>query len=117
LIGRKFGKLSVIEEDFDRSKSDGRGRKWKCTCECGAQVSYYGGALKARTNTTCKGSKCRDAFPLNGGEVYNSWTVLNQIKKMKVWYVMCRCVCGVKKRNKERSIDEWTKQELWLCWF
>lgn len=47
LIGQKFGFLTVIEKDPQRTK-DGS-VKWICQCDCGNIVSVRGGALKLKT--------------------------------------------------------------------
>ena len=51
LSGMKFGKLTVVEKDLERSKKSAT--YWKCQCECGNITSVFSGNLKSGKTTTC----------------------------------------------------------------
>ncbi|MBA7643217.1 hypothetical protein ES703_50936 [subsurface metagenome] len=49
--GKKFGKLTVIERNYRRKKSDGP--YWLCRCECGNTSIVYGGSLRCGHTRSC----------------------------------------------------------------
>ena len=49
LIGKKFGRLTVIERIFD-GKSNTR---WKCLCDCGKETTSTTGNLKNNKHKSC----------------------------------------------------------------
>lgn len=55
MVGRKFGRLTVIEEDLERyAAMQGRKRVvWKCICDCGKEVSVRGEDLRSGNTTSC----------------------------------------------------------------
>jgi hypothetical protein len=61
LIGQKFGKLTVLEQDFDYIPK--KGSRWKCVCSCGNIKSYYGRNLKVGDAKTCGSKNCR--YPIH----------------------------------------------------
>ena len=50
IIGKKFGKLTVIKPDV--SSSEG-GNKWVCQCECGNVISVFGNDLTSEQIRSC----------------------------------------------------------------
>ena len=50
LTGQKFGKLTVIEEDFDNKTKK---RRWICICECGAKKSVDQYHLRSGATVSC----------------------------------------------------------------
>ena len=57
LIGKRFGKLTVIEKDekdYIAPKSKNKYIRWICKCDCGNSVSIMGGSLMAKKTTKCK---------------------------------------------------------------
>lgn len=50
LLGRKYGKLSVIK--FDSFDNNGK-RKWLCSCECGKTIVVRAADLKSGKNISC----------------------------------------------------------------
>ena len=58
LIGKKFGKLTVIEKSDNYIQPSGRIREmWKCKCECGNIKTYRTDVLKHITSCGCLRNK------------------------------------------------------------
>lgn len=55
LIGKKFGRWTVIDEAPNRVSSSGKTRSimWKCRCECGTVKDVGARALKTGMSTSC----------------------------------------------------------------
>lgn len=55
LIGKTFGKLTVIgyDDSYKVDKTNGWNHKWICQCECGNTVSVFGGNLTQLHTTSC----------------------------------------------------------------
>ena len=65
LTGNKFGELTVIKPDIERTKSNNDGTYWICECSCGNIVSYLGTHLKNGSCTTCGNRKIHRAGQKN----------------------------------------------------
>lgn len=50
LIGKKYGKLTVVEKT---KKRQGKNIVWKCLCECGNYTDVSGGRLKTGNTKSC----------------------------------------------------------------
>ena len=53
LIGKKFGKLIVLERDMTKPHGHGKDPYWICQCECGNKVSVRGGSLRQGKTKSC----------------------------------------------------------------
>ena len=55
LVGRKFGKLTVVERasDYIVPKNGQHQIMWKCKCDCGNTTVVRGSTLKNKTSTSC----------------------------------------------------------------
>lgn len=56
LTGQHFGKLTVLERDFNYLTKNGkkpRGSQWKCSCDCGGQITTSAKSLKKGTIISC----------------------------------------------------------------
>lgn len=51
LTGSKFGRLTVI--GLDQDKSTKRRKYWLCACDCGVYCSKYGENIKSRKTQSC----------------------------------------------------------------
>ena len=51
LLGKKFGKLEVIELCEEKTKT--RGSLWLCKCECGKLIKLASNSLTSGNNKTC----------------------------------------------------------------
>lgn len=82
MIGEKFGRLTVIEQD-PTSTIDGK-RKWICVCDCGKRVSVIGTHLRNGNTTSCgcykldllreRVTKCPNKNP----HLYTAWRNMKQ---------------------------------------
>ena len=98
LIGRRFGKLTVIEES--EPKWDNRGkpiRMMLCKCDCGKSSVVKATSLKSGHSKSCG---CEKAAENLTGKRYGLLTVIDEAeyhitsggRKLKAW--KCRCDCG-----------------------
>ena len=104
LIGLRFGKLVVLERDFNAPK--GHGAFWTCKCDCGNIVSIRGDSLRSGKTTSCgKTNKCSERAPRPvidlTGKRFEKLTVVKRASeklykhtsgKQAVWE--CKCDCG-----------------------
>ncbi|MCI8378602.1 MAG: hypothetical protein HFH72_08810 [Lachnospiraceae bacterium] len=99
LVGEKFGKLTVV--DIDEEKSKNGKLVWRCACDCGNRLSVAGGNLKSGHTKSCGCSKrnihSRNFKDLTGMK-FGRLTVLREDKaRRKKIYWECVCECGNKK--------------------
>lgn len=52
LTGKKFGKLTVINRDFERTDAS-KQAFWWCVCDCGEKISVGRGSLKSGATRSC----------------------------------------------------------------
>ncbi len=75
LIGRKIGRLRVIE----RAANDGKGRaRWTCKCDCGSKTVIQGSSLATGKTQSC-GCLNRDVHRTHGGpntSEFRAWTAM-----------------------------------------
>lgn len=91
MIGKKFGKLTVIEELPERTKA--HKKRYRCICECGNYHDVVGSSLRSGMVKTC--GKCHSY--LNIGEKYGKLTVLEYSNKKRpngARIYKCKCECG-----------------------
>lgn len=94
LTGKKFGKLTVLNEDYSGGKA---GRIWTCTCECGNTTKATCAALRNGGKKSCG---CIQRYDLTGQKI-NMLTVLKKIKRKDGrHYYECLCECGGKSTAK-----------------
>lgn len=54
LIGKKFGRLTVIERAPNHIQQNGRSViMWKCKCDCGNMTTVRGDGLKSGATKSC----------------------------------------------------------------
>ncbi len=89
LIGRKFGKLTVIGQSDEREK---RGtKKWDSICDCGNKHTVSGGSLRHGRSTHCG---CNRKEPKNK----------NNNREEQIWkHLYCSTR---KKRSKKNGIPK-----------
>lgn len=93
LVGRVFGKLTVLEFD---SRTKGSGSKWKCKCICGDIVYGRARSLLCGDKKTCGKKRCRTENLI--GKIFGFWKVIDYDtdrsdgSRHSFW--ICKCKCG-----------------------
>ena len=109
LVGRKFGKLTVISELETRLDKSGRRRRvWLCRCECGKLKPVAQSNLRAGCGTQscgCRKGKKTVEYPGPGNLIGNRYGRLTVLRKAELsdsradsrkHYWECACDCGNK---------------------
>ena len=94
LTGEKFGKLTALE--LDKERSDNKNKIWKCQCECGNVVFFFFLHLRNGNTTSCGCIKIKNLE----GKRFGKLTVLERAedktqkngKRLIMW--RCKCDCG-----------------------
>lgn len=92
LIGKKYGKLLVIDTFYRRNKQ-GSNKLWcKCICDCGNSVNIRAQNMKDNSSHSC--GKCRE-LELVGKKfgqlkVVDTFYKTNSRNKNDLW---CKCIC------------------------
>ena len=89
LTNQKFGKLLVLERDYEKSL---KRPFWKCQCECGNIKSISSDHLLNRNTKSCG---CLNKYQLSGKK-FGMWTVLERAEKKSennkgLWKCLCEC--------------------------
>lgn len=97
LTNQQFGKLTVIERDYDYCKLHNLKRErvyWKCICECGNIISVASDALRSGGTTQCPNCKCKNEVGHRYGKllVVAPAILSTKSKGNKSW--ICKCDCG-----------------------
>lgn len=92
LIGQKFGQLTVLCLDEEKTKTSKRAH-WLCECDCAdhTRISVASSNLKSGNSTRCKYCRSQNLV----GQVFNKLTVLKRVidEQDKVKW-LCQCECG-----------------------
>lgn len=97
LIGQKFGRLLVIEQD--KNNTSHRGKYWKCQCDCGKFTSVRGDQLTSGKIQSC-GCLQREKASENKineiGNKYGLLTVIDYYPSDNEGHARwkCKCDCG-----------------------
>ena len=96
LTGQKFGRLTVLEKDLERSKNT---TYWKCICECGKEFSTRGTSLRNGKTTSCgcaRIEKVKESLTIDlTGQIFGNLTVIKQVQtEEKGAHWLCQCKCG-----------------------
>lgn len=99
LVGRKFGRLTVVSEIPERQ---GRRVKWNCLCECGQETQVVTGHLTGGRIRSCgclQKDFARSTKRNKLGQRFGRLTVIGETSHRKngkvVW--LCQCECGATK--------------------
>jgi hypothetical protein len=109
LTGQRFGQLTVIELDKERSKLvSNRSSRWICQCDCGNLHTASSDNL-CRGNTKSCGCLKYEKFPKDlTGLIFYRLTVLGKSKRCnkKGYHVFwdCKCQCGNKTTVESSSL-------------
>ena len=97
LTGKKFGKLTVLNQEEDYIQTSGRHRsRWKCICECGNECIVDGDALRTGNTKSCGCLKHRKLAKDLIVQRFGKLTVVGRSSKylnQKVYW-HCKCDCG-----------------------
>lgn len=97
LIGKKFGRLLILELD---SMDKVHGARWKCICDCGKEIIVRADSLKNGHTNSCgcyNKEKLHDSnFADISGERFGKLLVLglDHMDKKRGAYWKCVCDCG-----------------------
>ena len=99
LVGKKFGKWTVLRE-VPKSTKSGHTR-WLCQCECGTIREVDGGHLTQNSSTSCGCSRKEMGVIDLTGKKFGRWTAIERVGKDKNNNILwkCRCDCGTEKIN------------------
>jgi hypothetical protein len=99
--GEKYGRWTVVADDGTGTHN--KGRKVLCRCECGKERMVDPRSLKSGASKSC-GCLRRETNaakghlivkrPINVGDRFGRWTVLNSTKRSAI---LCRCDCGTER--------------------
>jgi len=91
MIGRVFGRLTVLESVSEKFP-DGK-RRWRCHCSCGREVVAIGTLLRSGRVSSC--GACHRGTDISG-KTFHALTALYATNVRQdgsvVWH--CRCECG-----------------------
>lgn len=89
-VGTRFGHLTILGKDIEKSKNKGRKTYYICQCDCGNIKSCRGDVLKSGKNKTC-GCRYVDIV----GQKFNMLTAIKfaGIKRDLTQYLF-KCDCG-----------------------
>lgn len=121
MIGRKFGKLTVIEEADDEILSNGsRTARYKCKCDCNNVIIVRGTSLRNGHTTSCGCSRSTSMIGVLledlTGQRFGRWTVLYQAESQRdkrnhvitMWH--CRCDCGTERDIRAQTLKAGTSK-------
>lgn len=102
LVGKKFGRLTVLKRAEDYVKPDGgRDLMWLCECECGNTITTLGRSLKSGGTQSCgclwkerNSERTKNSFKDITGEVFGRLTALCRVENEKGqmrWKCICEC--------------------------
>lgn len=79
--GRRFGLLIAIEQ--------AEGRKWRCQCSCGKEITAFRSQLIRRLVTSC-GKQCPDRERRHDNTIQGCWLVHEQIDSTNLFRAECQ---------------------------
>lgn len=96
LVGKRFGKLTVLSKDEERSTPGYI--YWKCQCDCGGATSVYGGNLRKGHTQSCgclrkiaaKQMSANNDIDISGKK-YNFLTAIKRSEIPGKWIFKCDC--------------------------
>lgn len=120
LVGKRFNRLLVLEEDTTHEKGASRATYYKCLCDCGNIVSVRRDGLKNGDYQSCgclhKEVAHKTAMKDLTGQRFGKLTVLepdleyreeNNIKEQRIYW-KCKCDCGNIRTVSSHSLQKHT---------
>lgn len=105
LIGKRFGKLTVVESG--QKTGNGDGAFWYCRCDCGNYCEVHANKLKSGHTRSC-GCAHNDLIKDLTGERFGKLLVIRDSGKRRsgsggvIWH--CRCDCGQEKDIRQDAL-------------
>lgn len=99
LTGQKFGKLTVIERDFSKEKSNSK-CFWKCICDCGEITVVSSSHLRTGNAKSCGCARYNNL----AGKRFGRWTVIERAERTTNQLWLCVCDCGEKKKVQHSAL-------------
>lgn len=101
LVGKVFGRLTVLERDLTKPIGHGYTSYWKCKCSCGQEISVtYNGLVSGRTQS-CGCLRSERLTERNTKDISNmrigmivAKERLPQKNSHNCWLWRCECDCG-----------------------
>lgn len=100
-VGKKYGRLIVLERDLDKPIGHGQDSFWKCQCECGNLTSVRLSLLTSGKTRSCGCLRSEILSKSNTiditGQKFNMLVAIertNQKSSKNDWLWLCKCECG-----------------------
>lgn len=111
LIGKKFGRLTVIARDLQAPRGHGYSSRWICMCDCGKEVSVSRTSLGKKTNSCgCLKSELvtkKNTLDLTNQKFGKLIALENTFEKNNhnsyLW--LCKCECGTIKKISSEDLN------------
>lgn len=96
LTGQKFGRLLVLERDYEYQKKHNYIKPyWKCRCNCGKIVTVMGKSLREGKTKSCGCFNKDTTKKLNFVDITNQkFGLLTPLKYLDNSKWLCKCNCG-----------------------
>ena len=118
LVGQKFGKLTVVK--YDKERSDLNSNKctrsyWICKCDCGSEpISVRADALIGGVRLSCgcekKARLLSKTIQRLQGSVWGNLIYVRFVKRVKTNnYILVRCTCGNQEVVNEKMLKKITE--------
>lgn len=97
MIGKKFGKLLVLERAPKNPNLKSRCKRYKCLCDCGQIIEVNGNSLRTGHTTSCGCSRKTSAPYVDltnkrFGKLVALYIIGSNDNRRKMWH--CKCDCG-----------------------
>jgi len=96
VIGEKYHMLEIIDDALSTREPSGKLVKRvivKCDCGNSNNVSYKN--LRSGKIKSCGCISEAQKIPVNIGDTFNSWTLIEEVKGREKRSYLCECVCGM----------------------
>lgn len=100
LIGKQFGRLTVIERDLTKPIGKGNDAYWICQCQCGNKISVNTASLNRKRTTSCGCFRKEMASQLKfkdlTGQRFGYLVAIEALNERKHRCILwkCQCDCG-----------------------
>ena len=113
LIGKKYGKLTIIEAERKKNNKDKHNYIYaKVKCDCGNIFETRLSALKNGTTSSCGCNRIKININELIGKQYGLLTILEAYRKNSFIFVKAKCECG---NIKEYRYDDLVRERVRSC--